>query len=57
MTHGLSDGMHRVVLSDHPLVQVILQDSETLQVGRHELSHGDAGTNGDHIGDRLLVDD
>ena len=56
MTYGFSDGLDGVMLSDHSLVQVILQHSETLQVGRHQLSHRDAGADGNHIGDRLLVD-
>src|SRR5581483_570051 len=52
----LADGLDGVVLADDPLVQLLLHADELGRLLFGELVDGDAGPEGEHLGDRLLVD-
>ena len=47
--------MHRLVLADDALVQLLLQVQQLLHLALQQLGHGDAGPAADDLGDVLLV--
>ena len=53
---GLADGPDRILLADHPLVELVLHAQELGRLFLGELVHRDAGPDGKDLGDRLLVD-
>ncbi len=53
---ALDDGLHGLVLADHPLVQALLHLDQLLDLALHQLRHRDAGPAGDDLGDVLLGD-
>ena len=55
-TNRVRDRGHRVVLADHPLVQLVLHADELLHLALHEARHRDAGPLRHDLGDVLLVD-
>ena len=55
--HRLRDRGDRVVLTDHAIVQLVLEGRETLTLGLGEAVDRDAGGPADHGSDLRLVDD
>ena len=53
--NGLGQGVNRLLLTDHPLVQFGLHPQQALGFFFGELEHRDAGGGGEHFGDDLLV--
>ena len=53
---GLADRLDGVLLADDPLVQLVLHAEELRGLLLGELVDGDAGPDGQHLGDGLLVD-
>src|SRR4051812_1481860 len=53
---GLADRADGLLLPDDPLVELVLHAEELLGLLLGELVDGDAGPDGEHLGDRLLVD-
>src|SRR5690606_24606602 len=53
---GLRHGLDRVLLTDDPLVQLLLHAEQTRGLLLGELEHRDTGPVGQHFGDLLVVD-
>src|SRR5690606_33584998 len=53
---GLRHGLARVLLTDDPLVQLLLHTEQTRGLLLGELEHRDTGPVGQHFGDLLVVD-